>query len=169
MEYPSGFSRDRIGVIIGVKDPATLQATCYGGSSANEIFMGKSYGEGGVIVVYYSCWDALLGIWEHEPLIIALFILIVSRRKWEGPWTICGSDWGHGAVKAFEMECKQEWGQSVPITMEGELQQVSEEGSENWGGILRKFLCRARSIPSMLESVVLRLLRWTPKGWIFWV
>ena len=48
--------------------------------------------------------------------------------------------------------------------MEGNLRQVSEEVGERCGDILRKFLCRARAIPSMSESVVQRLLRQTTEG-----
>ena len=44
------------------------------------------------VTVGMPCW----GFREYEPLIIALFLLIVSRRNWKGPWIICGSDWGHG-------------------------------------------------------------------------
>ena len=48
--------------------------------------------------------------------------------------------------------------------MERELGQVSEEGCELCGGILRKFLCRARVISSMSDSVVRRLLSRTHEG-----
>ena len=36
------------------------------------------------VPVGIPCW----GLGEHEPLIIALFLPIVSRRKWKGQWTI---------------------------------------------------------------------------------
>ena len=62
MGYPSSFSGDNIGSIIGVKDSAALQVTRDGGSSDNNILMEKVDGEVGGLVVYCSCWDALLGI-----------------------------------------------------------------------------------------------------------
>ena len=34
------------------------------------------------------------GLGEHKPLIIYLFLPIVSRRNWKGPYTIRGSAWG---------------------------------------------------------------------------
>ena len=34
----------------------------------------------------------LWGLVEQEPLILALFLPIVSRRNWKGPWTIGGID-----------------------------------------------------------------------------
>ena len=51
MGYPSSFSGDNIGSIIGVKDSAALQVTRDGGSSANDIFMEKLDGGGGGIAV----------------------------------------------------------------------------------------------------------------------
>ena len=62
MGSPSGHIGDSIGAIVGVKDPATLQVTRDGAPFSNEIIMEKSDGEGGVLVVYCSFWDALLGI-----------------------------------------------------------------------------------------------------------
>ena len=62
MGPPSGCSRYSIGVIVGVKASATLQVTRDGAPFSNEIIMEKSDGEGGVLVVYCSFWDALLGI-----------------------------------------------------------------------------------------------------------
>ena len=47
------------------------------------------------VTVGISCWE--LG--EHEPLIISLFLTIVSRRNWTDPWNIRGSDWKRGAVR----------------------------------------------------------------------
>ena len=58
----SGRSRDRIGAIVVVKDPSTLQVTRDGGSSANDIIVEKAYVEGGVLVVYCSYRDALMGV-----------------------------------------------------------------------------------------------------------
>ena len=99
------------------------------------------------------------GLGEHKPLIIALFLRIVSRRKWKVPWNIQGSDWGCGTVMDLELECKREWGKPGPVPTEGKLRKVSEEGSERCRNILRKFICRAQKIPSMSEGVVQRLLR----------
>ena len=62
MGSPSGHSGDIIGAIIGIKAPETLQVTRDGGSSDNNILMEKVDGEVGGLVVYCSCWDALLGI-----------------------------------------------------------------------------------------------------------
>ena len=57
-----------------------------------------------IVPVGMPCW--VLG--EHEPLIITFFLPIFSKRNWKGPWTICGSDWGCGAVRVFELKCKRE-------------------------------------------------------------
>ena len=84
----------------------TIQVTRDGGSSANDIFLEKSDWEGGGLAVYCSCWVAGWGLGEHEHLIIALFLPIVLCRNWKVPWTIRGIDWGHGAVRDFELECK---------------------------------------------------------------
>ena len=54
------------------------------------------------VPVRMPCW----GLGEHEPLMIALFMLIVSRKNWKGPWIIRGSDWGRRVVRDFEPECK---------------------------------------------------------------
>ena len=63
MGYPSVHSVDRIVDIVGFKSLATLKFTCDGGFSANDIFMEKVDGEGGVLAVYCSCWYSFLGIW----------------------------------------------------------------------------------------------------------
>ena len=42
--------------------------------------------------------------------------------------------------------------------MEGKLRQVSEKASERSGGIMRKYLHQAQSIPSIPDDVVLRML-----------
>ena len=54
-----------------------------------------------------SVWTPFWGLVEHAPLIIVLFLPIVSFSNWKGPWTIRGSDWGCGAVRAIELECKR--------------------------------------------------------------
>ena len=95
--------------------------------------MEKEDGEGSGIVFTVPIGSNFLGLGEHEPLIIGLFLPIVLRRKWKGPWTIQGSDWGHRTFRALEIECKQEWEQPGPIPMEGNLQQVLKEGSERCG------------------------------------
>ena len=70
---------------------------------------------------------------EHEPLIIALFIIVVSCRNWRGTWTIIGSDWISGTSRYVDFEFKREWEQPGPVQMEGKLRQVSEEASDkNW-------------------------------------
>ena len=66
------------------------------------------------VTVGISCWE--LG--EHEPLIISLFLTIVSRRNCTGPWTIRGSDWKCGAVRDLELECKRGWDQPGPLQMD---------------------------------------------------
>ena len=65
------------------------------------------------VPVGMPCW----GLREHEPLIIALFLPIVSRRNWKCPWTIHVSDWVRGAVRYFELECKMEWKQPGSFSM----------------------------------------------------
>ena len=47
---------------------------------------------------------------EHKPLIIALFIPVVSFSNWRGPWTINEIDWKYGIARAVDLEFKQEWG-----------------------------------------------------------
>ena len=61
MGSPSGCSGDSIGVSVGVKVPEILQVTRDSGLLANNILVEKSDGEGGGLVVYCSCWNALLG------------------------------------------------------------------------------------------------------------
>ena len=107
------------------------------------------------VTVGMPCW----GLGEHEYLIIALFLPIVSQRNWKGTWNIYGSDWGRGSVRDFEFWCQRKWNQPGPVPMEGNLRQVLEEGSERCGDIFRKLLCRVQAIPSMTEGVVRRLLR----------
>ena len=43
---------------------------------------------------------------EHEPIIIALFLMIFSGRNWKGPWNISESYWQHGSVRYFKLEFK---------------------------------------------------------------
>ena len=62
MGPPSGRSGNSTGAIVGVKDPSTLQVPCDGGFLANDILMEKADGQVCGIVVYCSCWDALLRI-----------------------------------------------------------------------------------------------------------
>ena len=102
------------------------------------------------------------GLGDHEPLIRAFFLSMVSRRNWKGPWTIRGSDWGRVTVRYFELKYKQEWEQPGTVKIEGKMLQFSEEGSERCGDILWKFLLGARAIPSVRESVVRKLLCQTP-------
>ena len=42
------------------------------------------------------------GLEEHEPLIIALFLTIVSRRERRGLWNIRGSELAAGTVRELE-------------------------------------------------------------------
>ena len=46
---------------------------------------------------------------EHEPLIISLFIPIVSRSSWIGPWNIIGSELDSGTFKALDIYYKRVW------------------------------------------------------------
>ena len=73
------------------------------------------------VPVGMPCWVLV----EHDLLIIAVFIPIVSRRKWKGSWTIQGIGWRRGIVRDFKLECKREWGQTGPVPTEGNLRQVS--------------------------------------------
>ena len=57
------------------------------------------------VTVGISCW----GLGEHEPLIISLFLPIVSRWNWKGPLTIRGIDWLRGLFRVFELEWKMGW------------------------------------------------------------
>ena len=49
-----------------------------------------------VLVGTYFC-----NVEEHEPLIIALLIPVISRRKWRGPWTIKVREWESGTAWGF--------------------------------------------------------------------
>ena len=49
------------------------------------------------------------GFGEHEPLIIALFLPVLSCSNWRGPWTIKGIYWTYGTTRAVDLEFKQEW------------------------------------------------------------
>ena len=64
------------------------------------------------------------GMGEHEPLIISLLLPIISCSNWRVRWNTCGSDWAYGKVRTFELECKREWENTVPIQMEGKMCQV---------------------------------------------
>ena len=66
------------------------------------------------------------GLGENEPLIITLFLSVVSCRNWRRHWIIKRSDWSCGTATAVDLEYKREWEQSGPVQMEGKLRQVSE-------------------------------------------
>ena len=80
------------------------------------------------------------GFGEHEPLIITLFLPVVSWRNWRGPWKIKGSDWTYGTAISVDLECKRELEKPGTVPIEGKLRQVSEEDSEKSWNILRKLL-----------------------------
>ena len=42
------------------------------------------------------------GLEENEPLIVAFFLPIISRRECRGPWNIRGRELVAGTVIAFE-------------------------------------------------------------------
>ena len=69
--------------------------------------MGKEAGLLFTVPVRVPFWV----VGETEPLIISLFLLIVSRRNWKGPWTIRGINQVHVEVRSIELGCKQEWEQ----------------------------------------------------------
>ena len=98
------------------------------------------------------------GMGVHEPLIIALFLPIISCRNWKVPWTIRGINWAYEIVRAFELKYKREWEQPVPIQMEGKLCQLLEESCESSGYIMRIFLCWERAIPFVPDCVMRRFL-----------
>ena len=47
------------------------------------------------------------GLGEHEPLIIALFVTVVSCRNWRGPWKIKGSDLTYGTSRSVDLDFKR--------------------------------------------------------------
>ena len=61
------------------------------------------------------------GLGEHEPLIVDLFVPIVSCRNWKVTWTIRGIECGGGTVKAFKLGGKKELDQPVPVQIYGKL------------------------------------------------
>ena len=104
------------------------------------------------------------GLEENEPLTIALFLPILSRRNWTEPWKIKKSYWAYLTTRDVYLECKREQEHPVPVRMEGKLRKVSEEASEIIGDVLWIFLLRARAIPSMSDDVVRRLLHRGSRG-----
>ena len=94
-------SRDSIVIAIGVTASETVQVTLDGGSSANEIFLDKAYGERSGLAVYCFCWDSLLGIGITRASYNCFVYSDCLTQKLEGQWTILGSDWGCGSVRAF--------------------------------------------------------------------
>ena len=108
---------------------------------------------------------------QCEPLIVAIALPFVTRRvspeSWRGPWVVRGS--------CLASELHQDLARVVgpprkgssdqPDDLGGDVRQPSlREGTEKRAGnILRKFLERARAIPSLPEGVVREMLR--PHEW----
>ena len=61
-------------------------------------------------------------------------------------------------VGALDKEYMGEWGRFGSITLEGSLHQVSEETSGRCGNILWEILHKTRSITSISNDVVCRVL-----------
>ena len=96
---------------------------------------------------------------DHEPIIVALFLPIVSRRERRGQWNIRGRKLDTGTVRELDIEFNRKWEGLRPPLLVGELQKMSEESSKTSGGILQKFLHKMRAINSMSNDVVRRLLQ----------
>ena len=86
---------------------------------------------------------------EHENMILALFFLIIHHMNWRRPWTIKVSEWESGTSGSVYTNLKRGCDSQEPFLVEGEMNKVSEGASKKSGDILRKFLHRARAIPSM--------------------
>ena len=57
------------------------------------------------------------GLEENEPLTIALFLPILSRRNWTEPQTIKKSYWAYLTARDIELECNQGQEQPGPVQM----------------------------------------------------
>ena len=101
---------------------------------------------------------------NHEPLIIAVLLPIVTRRDWRGPWIFQGSDlsritadelaWGFRTARGRKSERRAVLG--------GELWKMWKDTDTGSRDILRQFLKQTRSVSSMPEGMVRLLLHKTP-------
>ena len=66
--------------------------------------MGKEADFMFTVPVVFPRW----GLEEHEPIIIALFLPVLSCRNWRVTWTIIKSYWTYLTARDVEFECKQE-------------------------------------------------------------
>ena len=46
---------------------------------------------------------------EHGPLIVALFLAVISHINWSGPWTISGGEWSYITVTELYRDYKRDW------------------------------------------------------------
>ena len=86
---------------------SSLQVSPYGGPLNNDVFRRKQMGKEAdflfTVIVGIPFW----GLGEHEPLIIALFLPVVSFSNWRGAWTIKEIDWTYGTTRVVDLEFKQ--------------------------------------------------------------
>lgn len=104
-----------------------------------------------------------LPFWEsnqHEPLILAILLPVVRRKDWKGPWVFRGSLHSGDAARRLDTGWKLAVGREPAgrDELEGELREVRETPAAWSGSVLRKFLGAARSVPSLPEGVVRRML-----------
>ena len=90
---------------------------------------------------------------EHEPLIIALFLPIVPRREWRGPWNVKGSKLASGTVRSLEREHRKDWEGLRPTTVGSNLQEVYEKTIRGCKDIVWKFMHKTMSFPSISNYV----------------
>ena len=88
------------------------------------LFWRKQTGKDADLLFTVTVGIPFWGLGEHEPLIIALFLPVVSCSNWRGTWTIKWIDCTYGVARAVDLEFKQEWEHPWPIHMEGKLCQV---------------------------------------------
>lgn len=104
---------------------------------------------------------------QCEPLIVAIALPFVTRRvspeSWRGPWVVRGSCFASELHQDIARTIGPGWkgGSDQPDAVGGNVCQSSlrQDAEERAGNILREFLERARSIPSLPEGVVRQMLR----------
>ena len=100
---------------------------------------------------------------NHEPLIIAVLLPIITHRDWRGPWIFQGSDLCRNTMAELGWGFRTATGRRSErgTDMGGELWKVWEDVDLGSRDILCQFLKQTRAVSSMSESVVRGLLHKT--------
>ena len=99
--------RHSIRAIDGIKASAPLQVSPDGGLVNNDILVEKKMEKEADLLFTVTVGIPFWGLGEHEPLIIALFLPVVSFSNWRGAWTIKEIDWTYGTTRVVDLEFKQ--------------------------------------------------------------